>query len=126
MEAIVEELAALIEQRGWARKFQEALDLAASHGVSSISSIRTLDDYLRYIDAMVRWAPRESEDSRLVHDKLVEFYFLLDQAPLRELQSSIAPGANGAELTVLSQWIKRYAKTWGCYLDTTAFAAHIE
>ena len=126
MEAIVQELAALIEQHGWASKFQQALKLVASRDVPSIESIRTLDDYLHHIDAMVRWAPRESGDSRLVHDKLVEFYFLLDQAPLRALQSSIAPGANAAELTPLSRWIKRYAIAWGSYLDTTQSAAHIE
>ncbi len=126
MEPIVEELAALIEHHGWAKKFRQALVLVASREVPSMARVRTLDDYLHYIDAMVRWAPRESGDSRLVHDKLVEFYFLLDQAPLRELQSPIEPGAGGAALTPLSQWIKRYAMAWGSYLDTTGSAIHIE
>ena len=130
MEAIVQKLVALIEQHGWAAKFKQALDLAASHDVPSIAGIRTLDDYLQFIDAMVRWAPRESGDSRLVHDKLVEFYFLLDQAPLRALQSPIAPNANRTQptgcLTPLSQWIKHYAIAWGSYLDTTGSAAHID
>ena len=126
MEAIVRQLAALIEQHGWAAKFQQALALAASQDVPSIAGIRTLDDYLQYIDAMVRWAPREVGDSRLVHDKLVEFHFVLDQAPLRELQSPIAPGSDGAALTPLSQWIREYAVAWGSYLDTTESAAHIE
>jgi len=75
---------------------------------------------------MVRWAPRESGDSRLVHDKLVEFYFFLDHEPLRELQSSISPDAAQLELTPLSQWIHEYAVAWGSYLDTPESAVQVD
>ena len=64
--------------------------------------------------------------SQLVHDKLVEFHFFVEQPPLRELQSAIEPDADGAELTQLSQWIVDFAKAWGSFLDTPASAARVE
>lgn len=124
--AIVEQLESLIEREGWGEAFQAAIDAAATHAVPSIAAIRTTSDYLRYVEELVRWAPRESGDSRQVHDKMVEFYFFLDQAPLRALQSPAAPGDVPGALTPLSQWIVDYVRAWGDYLDTPASAEHID
>lgn len=126
MEPIVERLAALIRQYGWADHFNQALEHAARQGVVQIEHLRSLGDYLVYIDDMVRWAPRELGDSRLVHDKLVEFHFILDQPPLRELQSPIEPSSGAQPLSPLSQWMSDYAVAWGAYLDTSASAQQVE
>lgn len=126
MEPIVERLAALIRQYGWADHFNQALEHAARQGVVQIEHLRSLGDYLVYIDDMVRWAPRELGDSRLVHDKLVEFHFIPDQTPLRELQSPIEPSSGAQPLTPLSQWMSDYAVAWGAYLDTSASAQQVE
>src|ERR1017187_2575241 len=87
MHAIVEDLAALIETHGWQSGFQSAITNAQSHGVHSIKGIQHLDDYLTWIDALVTWAPRERGDTRFINDKLSEFYFFLDQEPVKSLQS---------------------------------------
>ena len=126
MERIVEKLVALIEKHGWRAKFQQAIDCAAAADVYSVRDIRSVQDYLKYIDDMVRWAPREEADSRLVHDKLVEFYFFLNQPPLRELQSALLPSQDAQTLSPLSLWMKEYAVAWGLYLDTHASAIHVE
>ena len=126
MDPIVRRLATLIEAHGWQADFQQALDHAAARQVAQIAHIRTLDDYLQHIDAMVRWAPRETGDSRLVHDKLVEFHFILDQPPLRALQSPLMPSGEPQVLTPLSQWMRDYAVAWGAYLDTPPSAVHID
>jgi len=133
MEPIVQKLQKLIEAHGWAGRFQQALDEAAAQKVAQIAHILSLNDYLHYIDEMVRWAPREAGDSRLVHDKLVEFHFILDQPSLRSLQSPLAPALVGpgphfvaAPLSPLSQWMSDYAVAWGAYLDTPASAQHID
>ena len=126
LEPIVQRLAELIQTNGWQDHFRRALACAAQQQVAQISHIRSLHDYLRYIDDMVRWAPRESGDSRLVHDKLVEFHFILDQPPLRGLQSPIEPSGRAQPLTPLSQWMTDYAVAWGAYLDTTASARHVD
>ncbi len=126
MEPIVDRLTTLIEQHRWTELFQQALAHAAAQQIPQIAHIRTLPDYLHYIDEMVRWAPRESGDSRLVHDKLVEFHFILDQPPLRALQSPIEPSSRPQVLTPLSQWISDYAVAWGGHLDTPASAVHVD
>ena len=57
-EPIVQRLAALIQAHGWAPRSQQALDCAAAQEVEQVAHIRSLDDYLQYIDDMVRWAPQ--------------------------------------------------------------------
>ncbi len=126
MEAIVRRLATLIDEHRWRAAFDEALAHAASQAVPCIAAIRTVDDYLAWIDELVRWAPREHGDSRLVHDKMVEFHFLLDQPPLRALQTPIEPRTDASDQTPLSRWIVDFVRTWGDYLDTPASAEHVD
>ena len=126
MHPIVQRLSELVVTHRWEESFQSALRDVALQNVPALATIRTLDDYLNFIDEMVGWAPRESGDSRLVHDKLVEFYFVLDQPALRLLQSPIASGGASQALTPLSQWIVDFAKAWGCYLDEGESAKHID
>ena len=125
MSPVVEKLQTLIVQHGWRQAFTAAIELAARQRVTGLSHIETLDDYLRFIDDMVRWAPRESGDSRMVHDKLVEFYFILDQPPLKQLQSPVEPAHATPVLSPLSMWIAEYASAWGDYLDTADSAVHV-
>jgi phosphatidylserine decarboxylase len=126
MHAIVEQLVTLIEKHGWQSSFQAAIKSAQSHEVRSIQGIQVLDDYLTWIDALVTWAPRERGDTRFIYDKLVEFYFFLDQEPVKGLQSPIRPGDGIQNLTPLSAWIKEYARAWGNYLDTAESAKEVD
>jgi phosphatidylserine decarboxylase len=126
MHAIVEKLKALIKKNKWRDDFQRAIKNAQSHDVASIKSVRNLDDYLKYINDLVTWAPRERGDTRYVYDKLAEFYFFLDQEPVKSLQSPIQPGKRPKKLTPLSEWIVEYASAWGSYLDTLASAKDVE
>ncbi len=127
MHAIVKELAALIKKHRWKSKFDKAIARAQSYEVPSIAHIRDLDDYLRYLDELVEWAPRETRaDPRLVYDKIVEFYFFLDQPPVKQLQSPVEPGKKARRLTPLSKWIVRFANAWGSYLDTPESARHVK
>ncbi len=126
MHPIVEELVGLIDQHGWRNSFEAAIKNAAARDVPSIRRVRNVDDYLDYVNDLVTWAPREKGDSRLIYDKIVEFYFFLDQEPVRALQGPVGPGRAGRELTPLSGWIDRYARSWGGYLDTPESAKEVE
>ena len=126
MHVIVQELVTLIEQHGWQSSFQAAIKSAQSHDVHSVKGIQVLDDYLAWIDALVTWAPRERGDTRFIYDKLAEFYFFLDQEPVKGLQSPIRPGEGIQNLTPLSAWIKAYARAWGSYLDTVDSAKEVD
>lgn len=127
MHAIVERLVGLIEMHQWETDFQEAIRMAQTYNVPSISHINTLDDYLQHIDHLVTWAPGETtSDPRLVYLRIVEFYFFLDQPPVRKHQNRIAPSMNPEELKPLSKWIVDFAKSWGSYLDTTESAKEVK
>ncbi len=126
MHKIVKKLKRLIEKHHWKRDFEEAIEKARSYHVSSIEHIHNLSDYLHYIDHLVTWAPREKDDSRFIYDRIVEFYFFLDQEPVKSLQTPIEPGKEGQKLTPLSEWIVEYANAWGSYLDTMDSAKEID
>ncbi len=123
---IVATLRGLIAEHDWAPRFDAAVQQLVAQAIPALAGIRTLDDYLAFIDDMVAWAPRERTDSLLVHDKLVTFHFLLDQPALRPLQSPRDAAAAEPALTPLSAWIVDFARTWGAWLDTTASAAHVD
>lgn len=126
MHAIVEALAALIDTHGWHRAFQTAITNARAHDVGSLRGIQSLDDYLAWINALVTWAPRERGDTRVIYNRLAEFYFFLDQEPVKSLQSPLQPSETVQPLTPLSEWIAAYARAWGAYLDTTDSAKAVE
>ena len=132
MKPIVKKLRALILEQGWQTAFASAIDDVQLHKVPSLMRIQSLNDYLQFIDDMVHWAPRELTDSRMVHDKLVEFYFFFCQPSLTALQSPIEPASTRQphdrinELSPLTAWIVEYAQAWGAYLDTPQSAAHVD
>lgn len=123
---IVQKLVDLIEENGWQDDFEEAIQNAQAYDVASISDIQTLADYLNYVNDLVTWTPRQQGDTRYIYDKIVEFYFFLDQEPLRSLQSPIEPGVEVQDLTPLSAWIVEFAQAWGSYMDTTESAKEID
>src|SRR6185295_8606926 len=97
--AIVQQLSALIETHGWANDFELAIRNAHTHDVPGICDIQDLDDYLGYINDLVTWAPRERGDSRLIYNRMAKLYFILDQDPVKALQSPIVPSERPAQLT---------------------------
>lgn len=129
MHEIVKELVHLIETQGWKERFDEAVRMAASYKIPAIAHIRTLQDYLDYIDGLVTWAPVELASTELsiktnLYDHFVKLYFILDQPPVRALQ--VEPGSRTEKRTPLSDWIIRYAEQWGDYLDTIESARHVK
>ena len=123
---IVAALVGLIAEHDWAPRFDAAVEQLVAQAIPALAPIRTLDDYLAFIDDMVTWAPRERHDSLLVHDKLVTFHFLLDQPALRSLQSPRDSAAPTPMLTPLSAWIVDFARAWGAWLDTPESAVHVD
>ncbi len=124
---IVQQLAELIDAHGWRPRFEAAITRAHRSGVAALRAVDSLPAYLAWLDDLAQWAPRENGPSQLVHDKLVEFHFVVGQPALEPMQSSRQPGADDdAALTPLSRWIVDFARAWGAFLDTPASAARID
>ena len=118
---IVQELIDLIAKNGWQDKFQKALD--ACHALNTIEyePIKTLDDYFDWLESNLHWVPVEDPEGDVVYQHVTMFYFLLDQSPVKELQTPIIPsqlkGNVMPPLTPLSEWMRRYVISFGAWMD---------
>jgi phosphatidylserine decarboxylase len=126
MQPIVDKLSSLIEKNGWKDKFEQTIAATHKLNISALASINSLNDYLKYVDGFATWAPSSPGSSHRIYEKMAEFYFILDQEPVRSLQNPIEPGKGAQVLTPLSAWIDEFAKTWGSYLDTHDSVKEIE
>ncbi|KXH35436.1 hypothetical protein CSIM01_10195 [Colletotrichum simmondsii] len=81
-------------------------------------AIKDTHSFLTFANGLLKWVPRESFEGKDIYDILCTFYFVLDQPPLRKLQTPIRPDSQG--LTWLSSWIVVYAQLVGQFLDTPA------
>jgi phosphatidylserine decarboxylase len=115
---VVDELSKLIVQNKWEKDFNEALKKANRYNVPLIGNIRTIDEYLDWINKLLYWIPSENFTGKNVYDYLCAFYFILDQEPVLSLQNKIIPQDIPGPLTPLSKWMVDYAKAMGSFLDT--------
>ena len=118
MQPVVAKLKDLIKKNGWQEMFEEAIQNAQRYNVPRIKHIRNLDDYLTFINGLLEWIPSETEPGREIYYRICEFYFILDQEPVKGLQNKINPKDQSPQLTPLSAWMVEYAKAWGEFLDT--------
>lgn len=118
MHKVVEELRSLIAENNWEEKFDIAIRKAGSYNIPQLHNIKTLEDYLIWMDNLLRWQPIENYLGREIYNRICEFYFILNQEPVRSLQNKVIPAQQSAPLTPLSQWIVAFADAWGEYLDT--------
>ncbi|KAH8433158.1 phosphatidylserine decarboxylase [Aspergillus melleus] len=85
-----------------------------------------LDDYLRYCDDLLQWAPDVSSPGDALLRKLLIFYWVFEQPSVRNLQTPILPSTSSTDLSWLSYWLVGYAREVGNWMDTTESAAHVE
>ncbi len=129
LDEIVLELERLILDNGWKDRFNDSIKIAKSKDIYNFPELYQWEDYngyLYWMNNLLEWAPLQQGDSRMVYQKIVEFYFILDQEPVKELQDRISPDVNPDNLKPLSKWIVKFAKAWGNYLDTEDSAKHIK
>ncbi|KAA6413885.1 MAG: glycoside hydrolase family 15 [Lasallia pustulata] len=117
-EPIVQELKDKIHFSGWSGRFNEAITTAHQSGIVEMQSTKTLQDYLGFINSLLRWVPSESWQGKDIYNDLCKFYFVFDQASVKDLQSPIQPEDKEDKLTWISDWLVRYAIEMGKFLDT--------
>ena len=117
-EPIVEELVQLIQRHKWTKAFTAAVHSAHESGIPEMADMRTIEDYLRFINGLVRWVPTENVQGRHVYDMLCKFYFVLDQPSVIGLQNAIRPEKDSRPLTPLSKWLVGFANSMGAFMDT--------
>lgn len=115
---IVQKLIDMIEKNGWRDKFQQAYEKAKTYNVKEMDDINSLDDYFDWLEKNLRWIPVENHFGRMMFNHICKFYFILDQSPVKELQTPVEPHDVAQPLSELSAWMKDYIKELGKFLDT--------
>lgn len=119
---VVQELIDLIAQHAWEDKFKKALENARSFNTVEYENIKTLEDYYDWLESNLHWVPKEDPEGDIVYQHVTMFYFLLDQSPVKELQTPITPstlkGNVMPELTPLSKWMRKFVISLGEWMDT--------
>ena len=115
---VVQELIDLIKEYNWEDKFNEAISNAQKKNVPQIKHITSLPDYLAWINAFLHWIPTENEPGSEIYNRLCEFYFILDQPPVFQLQDAIKPHDQAPPLKPLSAWMVKFTKAIGEFHDT--------
>jgi phosphatidylserine decarboxylase len=82
-------------------------------------NVHSMDDYLRFMDEYVNWMPSETRNGRNVYEHICLFYFIIDMPPVRDWQNPIMPNQKSPWLW-FSEWLIRYAKEMGLWMDTPA------
>lgn len=118
---IVEELISLIAKNNWQSKFEQALKACHDANTIEYENIKTMEDYYEWLDNSLKWIPVENPEGTAVYNCVTTFYYLLDQSPVKELQTPIIPsqlkGNVMPPLTPLSDWMRRYVIAFGAWMD---------
>ncbi|KAF7161350.1 hypothetical protein CNMCM5623_006964 [Aspergillus felis] len=88
-------------------------------------NIYTLEDYIKFVDNLIRWAPKVSSTGDEVLNKILVFYWVLDQPALKDYQTKIDPVTANTDLKWLSYWLVTFAREQGKWLDTAESAGSI-
>jgi phosphatidylserine decarboxylase len=115
---VVQELVDLIDEKGWTDDFNEAVAKAKTYNIPQLRDIQSLDDFLRFLNDLLYWVPRENYEGKEVYNNLCKSYFIFDQPPVLQLQNRVVPHPEPPALTPLSAWLVRYADAMGRFLDT--------
>ena len=118
--SVVNELVSLLKQHDLYDGLQAAVDKALSYDIPEIEKLGISDrtSFLDYMDMLVStWIPSEDLEGKDVYYRLVVFYFIFDQPPLKNEQSPIEPASAHEPLSWLSAWLVDYAKAMGNLLD---------
>ncbi|MDE1465456.1 phosphatidylserine decarboxylase [Spartinivicinus poritis] len=122
----------IIETNYYASSFENAIKEVSKQRIPELESIKTLDQFYFYVDALVTWIPEirvwdwygEVLHERTVYLRITQFYYYFNQPQLEALQSPIEP-QEGKELSSISLWLRNFAVEWGDFLNTDASSEYL-
>ncbi|MFT5167451.1 MAG: phosphatidylserine decarboxylase [Saprospiraceae bacterium] len=118
LHKVVRELERLIIKKKWKKDFEKAIQNAQIFNIPRLKPIKNLSDYLDWVNDLLYWVPVENRAGKEIYSRICEFYFVLDQEPIKKYQNKIIPHKKAPKISELSQWIIDYADSWGKFLDT--------
>ncbi|KAI0708374.1 phosphatidylserine decarboxylase-domain-containing protein [Earliella scabrosa] len=118
---IVQELRDYLDAHPEFKKdFEESFQTAHGSGIREFDdyNIVTFDNYIDWYEYLLGWVPSEQRDGKFVYHVLCLFYFVMNIDPLQTNWTSPILPTTHAPYTWLSDWVVRYAKEIGKFMDT--------
>src|SRR6185437_16512506 len=115
---VIENLNEMIQKNNWTTDFEKAIKVAHEKHVPLIENVKTLKQYLDWMNEFLYWIPTETSSGENVNDHLSASYFIADQEPVLSLQNKVTPQDKALPLTAFSQWLVDYANALGAFHDT--------
>jgi len=115
---VIEDLNEMIQKNNWTADFEKAIKAAYEKRVPLIENVKTLKQYLNWMNEFLYWIPTENSSGENVNDHLSASYFIADQKPVLSLQNKVTPQDKALPLTPFSQWLVDYANALGAFHDT--------
>ncbi len=114
---VINDLIKMIKTNNWQESFEKAIKTANNKNVPLIENVKTLEQYLDWINGFLYWVPSENSSGQMVNDYLSAFYFIADQEPIFSFQNKVAPFDRALPLTPFSKWLVDYANALGAFHD---------
>ncbi|KAF7161911.1 hypothetical protein CNMCM5623_007326 [Aspergillus felis] len=111
--------------------FEVAITTARSHNTTEMQNIQCLEDYFRFINDQLHWIPTEAAQPKDILSRICKMWFVLDQPSVAAYQGptqalcETEKGRHG-KLTWLSDWMVRFSKGIGMFMDSSASAASLD
>jgi phosphatidylserine decarboxylase precursor len=112
--------------------FEVAITTARSHNTAEMQDIQCLEDYFRFINDQLHWIPSEAAQPKDILSRICKLWFVLDQPSVAAYQGPTRPSSEPEEnhqydkLTWLSDWMVRFSKGIGAFMDSPASAASLD
>jgi phosphatidylserine decarboxylase precursor len=111
--------------------FEEAITTVRSHNITELQDIQCLEDYFRFINDQLHWIPSEAAQPKDILSRICKVWFVLDQPSVAAYQGATQPSSEPEnsqhdKLTWLSDWIVRFSKEIGAFMDSPASAASLD
>ncbi|PLB46202.1 putative phosphatidylserine decarboxylase [Aspergillus steynii IBT 23096] len=87
--------------------------------------IANLDNYIQWVDELLRWVPRVNTTGDELLTRILVFYWVFDQPSLRGLQTEIQPQNSNTDLSWLSYWLVTFAREQGSFMNSPQSAAAV-
>ncbi len=126
---IVDDLRKILDDHeGWEMLLENSLKVACAEAEKRLNDEGrehfkpypdTLEKYCNYLDETVQLIPTVQDYDREVFFQLCKFYLLLEQPSGRALQNEEDKNRKKGEGNDFTDWMVRFAREWGSFLDTT-------
>ena len=119
LHPLVQELKEWLKENGNLESLDQAVNQALGEDVAQMRAWGIISGatFLQFASASLNWIPTEELHSRHIYWMLVLFYFIFNQPALADLQTPILPTQIGISLPPLSNWIVRYSREFGNYME---------